>query len=85
MKRTKYATVSKLNEAWDAAIALSEEDGKDLTIFITPPVENDDTEEDSAGEEANPGIVHFFRNMLETEADIVVNEADSDTLNKKQK
>ena len=69
------------------AIALSKEDGKDVAIFITPPDENGDTDEDAAGEEeANPGIVHFFRNMLEAEAEIiVVNGADNDTLNKKQK
>ena len=34
-------------------------------------------------EHENSGIVHFSTNMLEFEAEIVVNEADSDTLNKK--
>ena len=82
MKRRKAATVSSLNEACDAAVALSEEDGKDVTIFITPPNENDDKEEDSAEEEeANPGIAHFSRNIVEAEAEVVVNEADNDTLN----
>ena len=65
VKRRKRATVSSLNEACDAAVALSEEDGKNVTIFITPPDQNDDTDEDSAGEEEiNPGIVHFSRNMF---------------------
>ena len=86
MERRKGATVSSLNEACDAAVALSEEDGKDVTIFITPPNENDDKDEDSAEEEeANPGIVHFSRNILEAEAEVVVNKADNDTLNEKQK
>ena len=85
VKRRKCATVSSLNEACDAAVALSEEDGKDVTIFITPPDENDDTDKDSAGEEeANPGTVHFSRNILEAEAETEVNEADNETLNKKQ-
>ena len=75
-----------MNETCDAAVALSEEDGKDVTIFATPPDENDDTDEDQTGEEEeNPGTVYFYRNMLEAEAEIVVNEADNDTLNKKQK
>ena len=86
VKRRKRAIVSSLNEACDAAVALSEEDGKDVTTFITPPDENDDTDEDPTGEEeANPGTVYFSRNMLEAEAEIVVKEADNDTLNKKQK
>ena len=67
VKRRKHATVSTLNEACDAAVALSEEDGK---IFITPPDENNNIDEDSAGEEANPGIKHFSRNMLEAETEI---------------
>lgn len=36
-------------------------------------------------EQENSGIVHFSTNMLEFEAEIVVNEADNDTLNKKWK
>ena len=59
MKRRKQTTVSSLNEACDAAVELSEEDVKDVRIFVTPPGKNDDTDEDSAREEANPGIVHF--------------------------
>ena len=85
VKRKKRATVSSLNEACDAAVALIEKDGKDVTIFIMPPDENDDKDEDLVGEEANPGNVHFSSNMLEAEAEIVVNEANNDTLNKKQK
>ena len=86
MKRRKQATASSMNEACDAAVALSEEDRKDVTIFIMPPDENDDKNKDSAGEEeANPGIVHFSRNMLGAEAEIVVNEVDNDTLWKKAK
>ena len=80
MKRRKQATVSSMNEACNAAVALSEEDRKDVTIFIMPPDENDDKDKDSAGEEANPGIVHFSRNTLGAEAEIVVNEVDNDTL-----
>ena len=81
MKRRKQATVSSMNEACDAAVPLSEENRKDVTIFIMPPDENDDKNKDSAGEEeANPGIVHFSRNMLGAEAEIVVNEVDNDTL-----
>lgn len=57
-----------------------------MTIFLTPPDENDDTDEDSAGkEEANPGLVHFSRNMPEAETEMVKNEADNGTLNKRQK
>ena len=57
-----------------------------MTIFITPPEQNNDTDKDSTGEEeANNGIVHFPRNMLEAVAEIVVNEADNNALNKKQK
>ena len=76
-----------MNEVYDAAVALNEKDGKVGTTFITPPDENGDTDEYSAGEEekANPGIVCFSRNMLEAEAEIVVNQADNTTLNKKQK
>ena len=60
VKKRKRFTVSSLNEACDAAVESSEEDGKDVTIFIMSPDENDDTDEDSAGEEeANLGIVHF--------------------------
>ena len=78
VKRRKHVTVSGLNKACDNAVALSEEDGKDVAIFITSPVENDDADEDSAGEETNPRIVDFSRNVLEAEAEIVVNV----TLNK---
>ena len=87
MKRKKGAAVSSLTEACDAVVALSEEDGKYVTIFITRPNKNDDKEEEEeeAEEEANPGIVHCSINMLEAEAGLVVNEADNDTLNKKQK
>ena len=64
MKRRKGATVSSLNEACGAVVALSEEDGKDVTIFITPLDKNDDKEEDSAEEEeANSGIVQCSINM----------------------
>ena len=74
-----------MNEACDVVVALSE-DGKVVTIFITPPVGNDDTVEYAAGkEEANPEIVHFSRNMPEAEAEIVMNEAGRNTPNKKQK
>lgn len=49
-----------------------------MTIFLTPPDENDDTDEDSAGkEEANPGLVHFSRNMPEAETEMVKNEVDN--------
>ena len=44
VKRRKRATVSSLNEACDAAVALHEENGKDVTIFIMSPDENDDTD-----------------------------------------
>lgn len=47
---------------------MSEEDGKDVTIFITP-AENEDVYEYSAGE-GIPGIVDFSRNMLQAEAEI---------------
>ena len=57
-----------------------------MTIFLTPPDENDDTDEDSTGkEEANPGLVHFSRNMPEAETEMVKNEADNGTLKKRQK
>ena len=56
-----------------------------MTIFITPSDENDDADEDSAGEEdTNPGIVHFSRNILEARDRGRMEEADNDTLNKKQ-
>ena len=42
VKRRKRATVSSLNEACDAAVALHEKNGKDVTIFIMCPDENDD-------------------------------------------
>ena len=44
VKRRKRATVSSLNEACDAAVASHEENGKDVTIFIMSPDENDDTD-----------------------------------------
>ena len=76
-----------MNEVCNAAVASNEKDGKVGTTFITPPDENGETDEDSAGEEekANPGIVCFSRNMLEAEAEIVGNQAGNSTLNKKQK
>ena len=53
-----------------------------MTTFITPPEENN---EDSAEEEINPRIAHFFRNMPEAEAEIVIKEADSNTQQKAKK
>ena len=75
-----------MNEACDTAVQLSEEDGQDVTIFITPLKDNNKTDEDSAGEEeTNSGISHFSWGMLEAEAEIVVNKADNDVTNNKQK
>ena len=86
VKKRKRITVSTLNEACDTAVQLNEEDGKDVTIFITPPKDNNETDKDSAGEEeTNLVIAHFFRGMLEAEAEIVVNEADNDAANNEQK
>ena len=79
----KCTTFLSLNEVYAAAVAFSEEDVKYVTIFITPPAENEDVYEYSAGE-GIPGIVDFSRNMLQAEAEITVNEA-SDTFNKKAK
>ena len=64
----KCTTFSSLNEVYAAAVAFSEEDVKDVTIFITP-AENEDVYEYSAGE-GIPGIVDFSRNMLQAEAEI---------------
>ena len=50
MKRRKRAAVTSLNAACDAAVVLREEDGKDVTIFITALDKNDAMNEDSAGE-----------------------------------
>ena len=64
----KCTTFSSLNEVYAAAVSFSEEDVKDVTIFITP-AENEDVYEYSAGE-GIPGIVDFSRNMLQAEAEI---------------
>ena len=64
----KYTRFSSLNEVYAAAVAFSEEDVKDVAIFITP-AENEDVYEYSAGE-GIPGIVDFSRNMLQAEAEI---------------
>ena len=59
----KCTRFSSLNEVYAAAVAFSEEDVKDVTIFITPPAENEDVYEYLAGE-GIPGIVDFSINML---------------------
>ena len=68
VKRRKRATVSSLNEACDAAVALHEENGKDVTIFIICPDENGDKDRrrrrgrskkmmiQAVEKEENPGI-----------------------------
>ena len=49
-----------MNEVCDTAVALNEEDGKDMTIFISPPVEDDDTDEDWAGKFWNCTLFHKY-------------------------
>ena len=56
VKRRKGPKLPSLDAVCDCDVALSEENGKDVTIFIAPPNENDDTGEDSASEGTNPGI-----------------------------
>ena len=53
----KCTRFSSLNEVYAAAVV------KDVTIFITPPAENEDVYEYLAGE-GIPGIVDFSINML---------------------
>ena len=50
VKNRRRAVARTLNEACDAAVELREEDGKEVTIYNTPPNDAGDTEEDSAGE-----------------------------------
>ena len=58
MTQRKRATVSSMTDAFDDVFALSEKDGKDITMFITTPAENVD--EHSIGEEEiNPGTAQF--------------------------
>ena len=82
VKRRKYATVSKLNEAGDAVLHEWGRWERCDNIYNSSSIKRWYGGRFSR-RTSNPGIVHFPRNMLEAEVELV-NEADSDPLNKKQ-
>lgn len=41
--KKEIMSVSSLNKACDAAVALTKEDWQDRAIYLTPPRDNDDT------------------------------------------
>ena len=74
IKSRRRVTTSSLNDACDLSQLLTES-GEDVTIFMTPPDNTGDTDEDSEDDDDpdyQPAIANFSRNMLEADIEIVL-------------
>ena len=64
-----------LNEAYDLSDMLNQE-GKEVVIFMAPPVEGEYTDEESAGEDETneqlPFVSNFSKNILQAQAEVVI-------------